>query len=296
MEHYEIKIDFQKDTTQPARIFHSMAGIIDSFGRFDHELLDSVDLPLSETTLLHDIDIGSLRAILRWILNAPDSEALRDGDWKKLVGRMIDDGRQFLLRSLEQQPQVTDKRQLKELQDGFQEISLVAHTNLFPHAAPIPLHRILATIQSFESSTRILQSSDSAIYISEQRYQLISKDIFVSPELEEELLEVIPVSQPTRIILPVKKPDLIGNSQWDLYLQGKVIRAKILDTAWLGDFHDRSVELKSGDALDAILEVTLLKTAEDEFVGYRYQVLKVFEVKKRVRYIQPDLPEGTGEP
>ena len=219
-----------------------------------------------------------------------------NGDWKKVVGRMVDDGRKFLLRRLEDEPVITDRRQLVDVQDNLLEIASVAPTNLLPNPKVIPLHRILSSIQLFESSTRILLSDDSAIYSSEQTRQIISKEIVVSPELEEELLEIIPVSQPTRIILPVKKPDLIGNSQWDLYLQGKVIRARILDTAWLGDFHDRTIELKSGDALDALLEITLLKTAEGDFVGYRYQVLKVYDVEERVRYVQPDLPEPTEEP
>ncbi len=273
-----------------------MAGLIDSFDRFDNELLDSIDLPLASTTLLHDIEKGSLKAIFRWILNTPNKEALRDGDWKKVLGRMLDDGRDFLLKHLEEEPTITTRQQLEDYQRAMLEIASKAPTQLLPHPAPVPLHRILATLQSFERSTRLLIREDSAIYTSESIRRTISKEISISPSLEEELLELIPVSKPTRVILPVKKPDLIGDSQWDLYMQGRVIRAKILDSEWLRDFHERTIELKSGDAIDALLEITLLKTAEGEIVGYRYQVLKVYDVKEKIRYSQLELPEEGNKP
>lgn len=296
MQDYEITINFVPDTADPARVFNSMAGLIGAFDRFDNELLDSIDLPLASTILLHDIERGSLKAIFKWILKTPDKEALRDGDWKKVLGRMIDDGRDFLLQKLENEPAIAEKRQLAEIQQGLTQIAAKAPMQLLPHPAPIPLHRVLATLQAFESSTRGLVKGDSAVYTSEQIERIISRDIVISPGLEEELYELIPISQPTRVFLPVKKPDLIGDSQWDLYLQGRVIRAKILDSEWLRKFHNRIVELKCGDALDALLDITLLKTAEGEIVGYRYQVLTVYDVKEKVSYTQLELPEDINEP
>ena len=70
----------------------------------------------------------------------------------------------------------------------------------------------------------------------------------------------------------------------------KVIRAKILDTSWLDRFHSRTVELKPGDALDALLEITLLYSYDGELVGYRYRILDVYGVVPSTKWQQLDFP------
>ncbi len=292
MADYELKIDFATDSPNPSRVFRSMTGLIESFDRFDRDFLGSLDLYVDSQLVLHDVERGSLKATLRRILNVPDQQALREGDWKKMVGRMIDDGRQFLLRKLEEKPKVTSREHLLEIQTGLVKIVSTAPLSLIHVPNPIPLARLLATIESFESSVTVLASDDSVTYRSEYTEQRVTKEISVDPAVEEELLEAVPVQLPTRVQLPVKKPDLIGDSQWDLYLGGHVIRAKILDTDWLSKFHNRSIALRPGDALDALLEITLLKTPTGDVVGYRYQVSQVFGVMPRTESEQLMFPEG----
>jgi len=292
MEDYAITIDFKPDSRNPSRVFRSMAGLIDSFGRLDREFLGSIDIPLDSDLLLHDIEKGSLKAVLRWILKVPDQGALRDGDWKKVVGRLVDDARGFLLERLGEKPNVDTKGELQDIQNGLSILAADVPAGLLHIPRQIPLPRVLMLVQSFESSTRTLTDGDSADYSSEYRLETISTRIVINPALEEELLDTIPVQHPTRVQLPVKKPDLIGDSQWDLYMGNRVIRAKILDVAWLGKFHSREIELKPGDSLDAILEITLLQSPEGEVVGYRYHVLKVINVIPQIHFRQLDLPNN----
>lgn len=292
MSEYQLKIDFVPDSGSPSRVFHSMAGLIDSFSRFDRDLVDCIDLPIASQLLLHDIERGSLKAILRWILQTPDREALREGDWKKVLGRVIDDGRTYLLKRLDDQPRIVDKEQLTDIQAGLTEIVSAVPAGLIHVPRPIPLPRLLTAIQSVESSTRILIEGDSASYRSEYSERRISTRIEIGPSLEDELLETIPIQRPTRIQLPVKKPDLISDSQWDLYMGSHVIRAKILDVEWLTKFHKRVIELKPGDALDALLEITLLQSHDGEIVNYKYQVLQVFGVMPHRPSTQLQLPDS----
>lgn len=290
MDTYELKIDFVRDSTNPARVFRSMAGLIDSFERTDRDLLAGLGFPASSQLLLHDVESGSIKSILRWLLKLPDKEALRDGDWKKILGRMIDDSREFFLKKLEETPKIESKDQLIVIQKGFVSIAEQVPHQLIHVVRPIPLPRILTMIQSFESSTRMLIDGDKVEYRVDQRATSITTEISINPELEEELLEAVPTEHPMRTMLPVKKPDLIGDSQWDMYLGSKVIRAKIIDTSWLDRFHSRDVELKPGDALDALLEITLLYSYDGELVGYRYRILEVYGVVPSTKWKQLDLP------
>lgn len=177
MADFQLTVNFVPDSRNPSRVFRSMAGLIESFGRFDRDFLAVIDLPFQSEILLHEGDLAS--------------------------------------------------------------------------------------------------------YASEWAQKPIPTNITIAPTLRDELFQVIPIQHPTRMRLPVKKPDLIGDSQWDLYMGGRVVRAKILHREWLEKFHSRTVELRPGDMLDADFEITLLQTTAGEVVGYRYQVLKVYGVIPR---------------
>lgn len=291
MADFELTINFIPDSRNASRIFRSMAGLIESFGRFDRDFFDFIDLPFQSEILLHDIQRDSLKAILREILKLPDREALREGDWKKVVGRAIDDARTFVLGRLEDDPVIDERAQLENIQKGLVKIATNVSENLVHVPRPIPLPRLLTTIEAFESSTRVLFEGDSASYKSEYSQKTISSKITISPSLRDELFEVIPIQHPTRTRLPVKKPDLIGDSQWDLYMAGRVIRAKILHREWLERFHSRTIEIRPGDMLDADLEITLLQTTSGEVIGYRYQILKVYDVIPRDELKQMEFPD-----
>src|SRR6476660_8021454 len=123
MADYELKIDFLPNSRNPSRVFRSMAGLIDSFSQFDRDFIGSIDLPITSELLLHDIERSSLRAILRWLLQLPDKEALREGDWKKLIGRIVDDARTYLLKKLNEEPRISRKAQLEDIQSGLRKIA-----------------------------------------------------------------------------------------------------------------------------------------------------------------------------
>jgi hypothetical protein len=291
MSDFQLTVDFLTDSRNPSRVFRSMAGLIETFGRFDRDFFSTIDLPFQSEILLHDIEKGSLRAILREVLKLPDREALREGDWKKVVGRAIDDARTFLLKRLGDEPEIVERVQLERIQTGVIEIASSVPDALIHVPRPIPLPRLLTIIENLESSTRVLFAGDSAKYESETSHKEIPANISISPALKDELYETIPIQRPTRTRLPVKKPDLIGDSQWDLYMGGRVIRAKILHKEWLEKFHSRSIELRPGDMLDAMLEITLLQSPEGEVVGYRYQVLEVFAVIQQEQTTQMEFPD-----
>lgn len=291
MDKYELRLDFVPDSSDPSRVFHSMGGVIDSFNRFDRDFLSTLDLMASCDLLLHDIERGSLRAILRWILKLPDKEALRDGDWNKLLGRAIDDAREYFLGKLEERPLLETKEQIVDIQKNLVLIGGQLPVGLLPVPAPLSLARILGTIQSFEESTRMLIHGDTIQYHSEYRVRQVCTSVRVSPDLQAELLDAVPITNVSTCILPVKKPDFLSESQWELYQGKRVIRAKILDHEWLVRYHDNSIELRPGDALKARLEVTMFQSKEGEIVGERYAILKILEVIPQTRWRQMNILE-----
>lgn len=293
MEEFELKIDFIPDSPRPSRVFSSMGDLIESFDQMDQSFMLSLGYDISSELLLHDIEKGSLKSILIWALKLPDKEALRDGDWKKVLGRAIDDARDFLLDKLEQKPKIESTVQLEEMQAGLQRIAAKAKgPELVSAPAPIPLPKILGNIKMLESSTRSLSDGDDVMYQSAYRKRKITKSITISEKVEEELLSRVQIQKPTKAILPVKKPDYIGDSQWDLLHAGKVVRAHISHQSWLDAFHRREIKLDPGDALEAILEITMLEDYTGKIVGYKYSISEVLRVIEQQQMRQMELGEN----
>jgi hypothetical protein len=294
MQEFELKIDFTPDSPKPSRVFSSMGDMIESFDQMDQSFIQSLGFNLSSELLLHDIEKGSLKSILRWILETPDKDALRDGDWKKVIGRAADDARDFFLKKLEENPEIKSTDQLKDMQAGLLQIASTAECpQLISAPTPIPLAKLLGNIKKLEASTRALLEGDEASYQSAYRKRKITKSITISEEVEEELLSTTQIQQPTKAILPVKKPDYIGDSQWELLLGGKVVRANIMDQSWLDGFHSREIKLNPGDALEAILEITMIEDYTGKVVGYKYLISKVINVIEQKQLEQAELPEST---
>jgi hypothetical protein len=61
---FEIKIDFEKHSDRPGRVFQSMAQMIESFQVIDNDFLFPFDVRAETFLILEDIKAGSLRTRL----------------------------------------------------------------------------------------------------------------------------------------------------------------------------------------------------------------------------------------
>ena len=103
------------------------------------------------------------------------------------------------------------------------------------------------------------------------------------------------IRQPAaEMILPVKKPDYLGNSMWGLRHGKRNIEAKILDEAWLRRFQNREEDVRPGDALQCLVATELLYGHDNELIAERYTVETVLKVLVN-RYEAPELDFGSEE-
>jgi hypothetical protein len=80
------------------------------------------------------------------------------------------------------------------------------------------------------------------------------------------------------MILPVKKPDYLGNSQWELRHGKRNILARIEDGQWLRRFQGRQEDVRPGDALRCRVQIEYNYGFDNELVSERFTVLEVMEV------------------
>lgn len=74
--------------------------------------------------------------------------------------------------------------------------------------------------------------------------------------------------------LKVRKPDLIGDSQWHFILNGKTIKAEVIDKEFINDVRSNAISFNSDSTLRVKLEV---KYTDTEVLEYR--VLKVINYR-----------------
>ncbi|MDL1893628.1 hypothetical protein FBQ87_12195 [Sphingobacteriales bacterium CHB3] len=106
----------------------------------------------------------------------------------------------------------------------------------------------------------------------------------IVPEKIEELLTHEVIDNQSTMILKVKKPDYLGESQWDFRHGTKPLSVKIVDSEWLKNFHDRKYDIRPGDSLRAVVVTKVSYGYDNEVVATHYEIS---EVKEIIRFTPP---------
>src|ERR1035437_1218465 len=104
---FALTVDFVKGKGDPSRPFRTMVSLIEALGRFDRDLVKSVDFTIEPVLLLENVEAGSIRSWFISILRSSDDAALSSGDWKRVVGEYTVKGKYALLRMLGSAQSVT---------------------------------------------------------------------------------------------------------------------------------------------------------------------------------------------
>lgn len=81
----------------------------------------------------------------------------------------------------------------------------------------------------------------------------------------------------SQIRLTIKKPDLLGRSQWEFRLGRTPVYAPIKDSNWLSRFHSGEILIRPGDMLDCYAQTTFYKE-NGLLVDEKYEILRVDNV------------------
>jgi hypothetical protein len=96
-----------------------MTALIDAFQEIDGFLARSIKTEIKPTTLLEDIETGSLRAWLGNALESIDDESLKSGDWKKIVGAYLVNAKRIMVEWTHGRTEVTSSEELEECNEAF---------------------------------------------------------------------------------------------------------------------------------------------------------------------------------
>lgn len=272
-----IKIDFEKHSGNPSRVFRAAYELIEAMQALDNCLVDVIDSKIEPVLLLEDIEIGSIKIWLKNLLEEMDDEAIKNLDWKPQVGKYLLEAKYLILDFCNKETQITNIDQLAPLERDIFQRAQETNVNRLPHYHPVPTKGLLEGINKVSSALSNLKDTDKASYITPDKEVGFNLSFPVIPSIED-----IITAEETKLsgetILKVKRPVFEGESQWEFKYQEKTVKAKILDTGWLSDYQSGSVVLIPGDALKVKMEQLTRFDGKGNVISEQYNILEVVKV------------------
>ncbi len=288
---FGFEIDFVRGVGPASRVFLATHDFIKACERLDDELVLSIDSNIETVLVLEDIEAGSIKTWLRNGLTAVEDDALKALDWKPLVGKYLVRAKYAVIRWIDDD---ATPRSLTDLRREIQQIAADTDVRHLPdYTAPSP-GALITAIKDFQAVKGRLLPGDTATLLTEDGN--IPFDLSVILNIED--IEALAVARtipnpPVEMILPVKKPDYLGESMWELRHGKRNISARIEHQDWLRRFQQRQVDVRPGDALRCVVAIETLYGFDNELLAERFTVTEVLEVMMN-RFVILDLPFEEG--
>ncbi len=279
-------IDYKKGEGSASRVFSAMNNFIVACETIDRELVSCVDSHIETVMLLEDIEAASLKVWLRSLLNAADDDALKNLDWRPLVGKYLVDAKYLVLRYIDDPNMPKD---IGSLRNEIQRLAAGTDVRHLPSYTPVNPSALIQAIENFQRVKDDLVEGDIASIIADHDHHDMNLSIQWDVESIRQLSVRETTATPSSMILVVKKPDYLSESQWDFRHGRLSLSAKIEDTRWLAAFQTRQVDVRPGDALRCRVRIEVSYGFDNEVVAEKYFIEAVTEVIQNAYFNQGSL-------
>ena len=275
---FEISIDFKRGEGDPARVFKTMSGLIDSLQSLDSHLSSSFDISLNASLVLDEIETGSIKAKFRDVIEGIPDEALKEAEWKKILGHFLLKAKYAVLNWLKDRDSIQHRDDVRVLEGELLKIAEETNLKYLPAYSAPTAEVLLSDILLIQKSLESLNEEDKATYKYGENQVSFNRELNISNEIVREVLTKEIVKSSGERIIKVKKPDYLGQSMWAFQYDGRSIEAKISHSDWLQNFQSRTIDVKPGDSLKVMLYEEISYGYENEIVHRHYEVENVYEI------------------
>jgi hypothetical protein len=260
-----------------------MTSLIESFQEIDGFLAGSIATGLKPSTLLEDIESGSIRVWLRNILESIDDDSLKSGEWKKIIGAYLVKAKRLMINWTDQRTTVTTEAEIGELRQELLDAAARTDVLRIPTYLPIPSNEVVRSIQLIADALKPLNENDSVSYLSSEPIIEFNTSFEVVPDALTDLLVREVISSEVPMILVIKRPDFLGDSKWEFRHDRRVFEARILDPEWLTEFRNGVEVIHPSDALRTVVRSTVRYGFDGEVVDSQHEIIKVSGVIHAIR-------------
>jgi hypothetical protein len=274
----EIRIEFERGSGDPSRVFRSMAGLIEATQLLDTHLALSIGVDVRTSLVLQDVEAASLKARLRSVIEAVPDEPLKSGDVKKLIGHFLLRAKHKVLDWCNDRNSISSREEVKQLESEIQILAEQSDVKLIPAYASLETATILSDIAAIKDALNYLGTRDRATFQSSEGVSSYNPELVVSDNVVRELVTRETLASAGERILKVKKPDYLGTSKWGFKYAGHMVDAKVADEAWLERFQNNQENVQPGDSLRVKLREEVAYGYDNEIVHTEYEVIEVLGV------------------
>jgi len=278
---FSIIIDFDKNSPNPSRIFKSMASLIETFEQFDNDLVKHINNKIETVLILEDVEKGSLKTILANALRKVPDDAIKDLDYKKIIGHYLLKAKYIVLNVLEGKTLLTDATEIDLIEMELEKAANETEINLIPTYVPINKKTIIKNIDNINTSLDILSEKDKVSYQSEFGNASFNLELEIDVESMEDMITEEEIVSNSKMILKVKKPDYLGDSKWSFKHGTGTISARIIDLEWLKEFQNRKIDVRPQDSLVCMVKITVKYDYNYEVLSTSYEITKVIKINPR---------------
>lgn len=287
---FAFEIDFVRGVGPASRVFAATHDFIKACEALDAELVKSIDSSIETVMVLEDIQEGSIRTWLRSALVAADDDALKSLDWKPQVGKYLVRAKYAVLQFIDDEAAPMN---LPALREQIRQIAADTDVRHLPDYSPPSPRSLIGAVRDFQGVKDRLVDGDKARFLPDM-VDLPAWEFNLSFRMPVENIEDLAVARTitvpsSEMILPVKKPDYLGDSKWQLRHGQRNIEAKLEHSDWLRRFQNREVDVRPGDALRCKVQIEYLYGHDNELINERYTILEIIEVLVN-RYVALELP------
>ena len=273
---YSIMVEFSPYSRTPERVFNAVSAMISAMQKLDNVLCSSIDGGLRASVVLEKVEPGSIKVFLRDILLSTDDDALKSGDWKKVVGSYLVHSKR---RLLEWTNKDTASIGLPELAKEIQALASETDVKLLPDYAPPSVFELAAITSDIQNVKSSVPNSLITFEGDDKKQVVLNAMVTWSvAELSSFAIREKQSFSNMPMILIVRKPDYLGTTKWQFRHGKRPITASLQDFTWLERFQRRLVDVRPGDGLKCLVDIEYSYSFDNELVAESLTIKKVLDV------------------
>lgn len=280
---FGITIDFERGSSDPVKVFDAMTKLLGGFKDIDRLILGATDPDLEPIMVLEDVEAASITSWVRNKVKAIDDVALKEFDVKQQVGKYAVKAKYRILKYLDQKVVEEEGVRLETLKEDLYKLATENPTaRQLPLPNRIPLEDLTKPMDKIQEAKKLIGKNDRIIFKTEHSSHELDKSSTKKPSKYVD--EVSKDSHgEMEMILTIRKPDLLGNAQWEFRHGNDPLNANIDDETWLSSLHKGEIAIVSGNGI----ECTVIYKYEYDDKGNL--ISKHHAISKIHRVIPPDL-------
>lgn len=287
MSTLNVKVDFRPGVSSPQEILQCAVDTINALSELDQALASCLSTSMRMSFKLEGFKEGSLITRLKsFYLNEDSNENIDDRMNIDTAQSFVDKSRDGILKGVNESNEKIDGKRLIDILSVTETVAeQVGIKDAIGYTPPNPMIFSKAINSVLESSDRLgdgekakISTSDEfeneSLYVDLPRGKKVDVDDVLKELVTKEIENTLDM------ILVIKKPDFLGDSQWEFKKGKESLSAKIEDSEWVSKFKSGEVVIVPNDALHVDLNEKALFDKHGVALSIKRTITKV---KERIR-------------